>query len=76
MQVTQIFLLFFRNSFCFVYKLSDLEGSCSNGTKTRHLNLVACGPWWVARFDIGLHDLKHLRKGIFESMKHVLRRSD
>jgi len=23
----------------------DLEGSCSNGTKTRHVNLVvACGP--------------------------------
>jgi len=45
MQVVQIFLLFFHNSFFFVYRHSDLEGSCSNGTKTRHVNLVvACGP--------------------------------
>jgi len=45
MQVTQIFLLFFRNSFFFVYRHSDLEGLCLNGTKTRHVNLVvACGP--------------------------------
>ena len=47
MRVTQIhiFLLFFRNSFFFVYGHSDIEGSCSNGTKTRHVNLVvACGP--------------------------------
>ena len=45
MRVTQIFLLFFRNSFFFVYRHSDLEGSYSNGTKTRHVNLVvACGP--------------------------------
>jgi len=44
-QVTQIFLLFFRNSFFFVYRHSDFEGSCSNGTKTRHVNLVVvCGP--------------------------------
>jgi len=34
MWVTQIFLLFFHNSFFFVYRHSDLEGSCSNGTKT------------------------------------------
>jgi len=35
----------FRNSFFSVYRHSDLEGSCSNGTKTVHLNLaVACGP--------------------------------
>jgi hypothetical protein len=38
-----ISLLFFRNSFFSVYRHSDLEGSCSNGTKTRHVNLVACG---------------------------------
>jgi hypothetical protein len=45
MQVTQIFMLFFPNSFFFVYRHYDLEGSCSNGTKTRHVNLVgACGP--------------------------------
>ena len=44
MRVTQIFLLFFHNSFFFVYRHSDLEGSCSNGTKTRHVNLVAYGP--------------------------------
>jgi hypothetical protein len=45
MRVTQIFLLFFRKYFSFVYRHSDLEGSCSNGTKTRHVNLVvACGP--------------------------------
>ena len=30
---------------------------------------------WVTRSDIGLHDLKHLRKGIVESMMRVLRRS-
>jgi hypothetical protein len=40
MGVTQIFLLFFRNSFFFVYRHSDLQGLCSNGTKTRHVNLV------------------------------------
>jgi hypothetical protein len=63
MRVTQIFMLFFRNSFFFVYRHSDLEGLCSNGTKTRHVNLVvACGPLRVTRSDIGLHDLKHLRK--------------
>ena len=73
MRVTQIFLLFLRNSFCFVYQHSDLEGSCSNGTKTRHVNLIgACGPQRVTRSDNGLHDLKHLRKG---SMMRVLRRS-
>jgi len=45
MRVTQIFLLFFRNSFFFVYRHSVLEGSCSNWTKTMHVNLVvACGP--------------------------------
>jgi hypothetical protein len=44
-RVTQIFLLFFCNSFFFVYRHSDLEGSCLNGTKSRHVNLVvACGP--------------------------------
>ena len=31
MRVTQIFLLLFHNTFFFVYQLSDLEGSCSNG---------------------------------------------
>jgi hypothetical protein len=45
MRVTQIFLLFFRNSFIFVYRHSDIESSFMNGTKTRHVNLVvACGP--------------------------------
>jgi len=39
MRVTQIFLLFFL-IFFFVYRHSDLEGPCSNGTKTRHVNLV------------------------------------
>ena len=43
MRVKQIFLLFFRNSFFFVYRHSDLEGSCSNGTKTRHVHLVVAG---------------------------------
>jgi hypothetical protein len=74
--VTQIFLLFFRNSFFFVYRHSDLEGSCSNGTKTRHVNLVvACGLKRVTRSDIGLHDLKHLRKGTVEHTMRVLGRS-
>jgi len=75
MPVTQIFVLFFPNSFFFVYRHSYLEGSCSNGTKTRHVNLVACGPYRVTRSDTGLHDLKHLRKGIFERMMYVLGRS-
>jgi len=45
MRVMQIFLLFFRNSFFFVYQHSDLEDLCLNGAKTRHVNLiVACGP--------------------------------
>jgi len=42
MRVTQIFLLFFRNSFFFVYQHSDLEDLCLNGTKTRHVNLIVC----------------------------------
>ena len=74
--MTQIFLLFFRNSFFYVYRHSDLESSCSNGTKTRYVSLVvACGPERVTRSDIGLHDLKHLRKGIFERLIRVLGRS-
>ena len=45
MRVTQIILLFFRDSVFFVYRHSDLEGLCSNGTEIRHVNLVvACGP--------------------------------
>jgi hypothetical protein len=45
MRVMQIFLLFFRNSFFYAYRHSDLEGSCSNGTNTWHANLVVvCGP--------------------------------
>jgi hypothetical protein len=45
MQATYIFKLFFRNSFFFVYRHSDLEGSSSNGTSIRPVNLVgACGP--------------------------------
>jgi hypothetical protein len=76
MRVTQIFLLFSRNYSFLVYRHSDLEGSCSNGTKTRHVKLVvACGPSRVTRSDIGLHDLKCLRKGIVERMMLVLRRS-
>jgi hypothetical protein len=72
MRVTQIFLLFFPNSFFFAYRHFDLEGSCSNG----HVNLVvACGPYRVTRSDIGLHDFKHLRKGIVELMMCVLGRS-
>ena len=39
MRVTQIVPVLFRNSFFFVYRHSDLEVSCSNGTKTRHVNL-------------------------------------
>jgi hypothetical protein len=42
MRVTQIFLLFFRNSFFLVYRHSDLEVSCSNGTKTRHAESRCC----------------------------------
>jgi hypothetical protein len=42
MRVTRIFLLVFRNSFFFVYRHSDLEGSCSNGTKTRHGESRCC----------------------------------
>jgi len=48
----QIFLLFFHNSFFFVYRHYDLEDSCSNGTKTRHVNLavairgmIDCNEW-------------------------------
>jgi hypothetical protein len=75
MRLTQIFQLFFL-LFFFLYRHSDLEGSCSNGTKTRHVNLVvACGPWRVTRSNNGLHDLKHLRKGIVELMIRVLGRS-
>ena len=38
------------------------------------MNLVAaCGPLRVTRYDIGLHDLKHLRKGIVERMMRVPR---
>jgi len=59
MRVTQIFPLFFRNSFSFVYRHSDLEVSCSNGTKTRHgesrccLRAVAGHEIWhsTARFE-------------------------
>ena len=66
MRGTQIFLLFFRNFF-FVYRHSDLEGSCSNETWTKHVNHVGtCGPSRVTRADIGLHDLNHLRKGIVD----------
>jgi len=69
-------LLLFRNSFFVVYRHSDLEGSCSNGTKPKHPNLVvAWTPYLVKRSDIGLHDLKHLRKGIVERMMRVLGRS-
>jgi hypothetical protein len=59
MRVRQIFLLFSRNSFFIVYRRSDLEVSCSNGTKTRHGESRCClravaghEIWhWVARFE-------------------------
>jgi hypothetical protein len=76
MRMTQIFLLFIRNSFLFFFRQSDLQGSCSNCTKTRHVSLVVpCEPQRVTRSDIGLHDLKNLRKGIVERMMRVLGRS-
>jgi len=38
MRMTQIFLLFFVILFfSFVYRHSELQGSCSNGTETRHV---------------------------------------
>ena len=68
-RVKQNFLLFFRNSFFFVYRHSNLEGSCLNGTKNRRVILVvACGPWRGTRSDIGLHDLKRLWIGIVVHM--------
>ena len=58
MRVTRIFLLFFCNSFFFAYRHSDLEGSCSNGTKTRRefrcclQAVVGHEIWhWAARFE-------------------------
>jgi hypothetical protein len=53
------YLLFFRNLFLFVYRHSDLEGSCSNGTKTRHGESRCClraivghKIWhWAGRFE-------------------------
>jgi len=43
MRVTHISVIF-RISF-FVYRHSDFEGSCSNMTYIRHVNLVdVCGP--------------------------------
>jgi hypothetical protein len=53
------YLLFFRNSFFFVYRHSDLEVSCSNGAKTRHGEYRCClrtvaghDIWhWAARFE-------------------------
>ena len=74
--MTQIFLLFFRNSFFFVCRHSNLEGSFSNGTKSRPVNLVvACGPYQVTRSDVGLHDVKYLRKENVERIMRVLGRS-
>jgi hypothetical protein len=37
--------------------------------------VVACMPYRVTNSDIGLHGLKHLRKGIVERMMGVLGRS-
>jgi hypothetical protein len=34
----------FCKIFFFIYLHSDLEVSCSNGTNTWHVDLVACGP--------------------------------
>jgi len=46
------------------------------GLKLGMVNLViACGPLRVTRSDIGLDDLKHLRKGTVERMMCVLGRS-
>jgi hypothetical protein len=43
------------------------------GLKLGMVNLVvACGPQRVTRSDTGLHDLKHLQKGIVEHMMRVL----
>jgi hypothetical protein len=43
--------------------------------QTRHVKLVgACRLYRVTRSDIGLHDLKHLRKGIVERMVGVFER--
>jgi len=70
MRVTKIFLLFFRNPFFFVYRHSDLEVSCSSGESCCCLRAVA-----GTRSDTGLHDLKHLRKGIIERMMRVLGKS-
>jgi hypothetical protein len=76
MRVTKIFLLFFRNPFFFVYRHSDLEISCSSGTKTRHGESRCCLRAVVGtRSDTGLHDLKHLRKGSIERMMRVLGKS-
>jgi len=45
------------------------------GLKLGMVNLVvSCGPWRVTRSDIGLYDLKHLRKGIVERTMGVLGR--
>jgi hypothetical protein len=45
------------------------------GLKLGMVNLVVTyGPWRVTRSDIGLDDLKHLRKGTFERMMRVLGR--
>jgi hypothetical protein len=46
------------------------------GLKLVMVNLVvACGPLRVTRSDIGLDELKHLRKGIVKRMMRVLGRS-
>jgi hypothetical protein len=46
------------------------------GLKLGMVNLVvACGPLRVRRSDIGLDDMKYLRKGIVESTMCVLGRS-
>jgi hypothetical protein len=59
MRVTQIFLLFFRNSYFFAYRHSDLEVLSSNATKTRHGESRCClravpghEIWhWATRFE-------------------------
>jgi len=45
------------------------------GLKLGMVNLVVCWPLRVTRSDTGLHDLKHLQKGIIEFMMCVLGRS-
>jgi hypothetical protein len=71
MRVTHIFMLFFRNSVSLVYRHSDLEGSCSNGTKTRHVNLVvACGGTILVRVPVRAYIFFSFFLNIYHIHKH------